>query len=87
VIRRRARWSGFPQLRPDDPDSAVSNVKARVMEVSRRRVFGGVHTKFGAVSFCWFAEVSGVEANVTDTGLPLAEGHRYSLLGPQVIRV
>lgn len=69
------------------PDPAVSEVKAQVMRVSRRKVFAGAHTKFGAVSFCRFADVSEFESIVTDTGLPLAEAHRYSLLGPQVIRV
>ncbi|MEC4017586.1 DeoR/GlpR family DNA-binding transcription regulator [Streptomyces sp. H27-D2] len=69
------------------PDPAVSDVKSQVMRVARRRVFAGVHTKFGAASFCRFAEVSDFEAIVTDTGLPLSEAHRYSLLGPQVIRV
>lgn len=69
------------------PDPAVSEVKAQVMRVSRRRVFTGVHTKFGAVSFCRFADVPDFEAIVTDTGLPVSEAHRYSLLGPQIIRV
>jgi DeoR family transcriptional regulator, fructose operon transcriptional repressor len=69
------------------PDPAVSEVKAQVMRVARRRVFAGVHTKFGASSFCRFAEVGDLEAIVTGTALPVAEAHRYSLLGPQVIRV
>jgi DeoR family transcriptional regulator, fructose operon transcriptional repressor len=69
------------------PDPAVSEIKAQVMRTARRRIFAGVHTKFGAVSFCRFAEVSEFEAIVTDTGLPPTEAHRYSLLGPQVIRV
>ncbi|NBM20981.1 DeoR/GlpR family DNA-binding transcription regulator [Streptomyces sp. GC420] len=69
------------------PDPAVSEIKAQVIRVSRRRVFSGVHTKFGAVSFCRFADVTQFEAIVTDTGLPTSEAHRYSLLGPQVIRV
>ncbi|WP_107474100.1 DeoR/GlpR family DNA-binding transcription regulator [Streptomyces sp. TP-A0874] len=69
------------------PDPAVSAVKSQAVRVSRRRVFAGVHTKFGAASFCRFAEVPDFEAIVTDTGLPLSEAHRYSLLGPQVIRV
>ncbi|MFI5689320.1 DeoR/GlpR family DNA-binding transcription regulator [Streptomyces sp. NPDC051636] len=69
------------------PDPAVSQVKAQVMRVSRRRVFVGVHTKFGAVSFCRFADVPDLEAIITDTRLPATEAHRYSLLGPQVIRV
>jgi DeoR/GlpR family transcriptional regulator of sugar metabolism len=50
-------------------------------------VFAGVHTKFGAVSFCRFAEVGALEAIVTSTLLPASEAHRYSLLGPQVVRV
>ena len=45
------------------------------------------HTKFGAVSFCRFADVTEFEAIVTDGGLPASEAHRYSLLGPEVIRV
>ncbi|MGW0994978.1 DeoR/GlpR family DNA-binding transcription regulator [Streptomyces sp. NPDC002520] len=69
------------------PDPAVSAVKAQAVRGARRRVFAGVHTKFGAVSFCRFAEVRDVEAIVTDAGLPSAEVQRYSLLGPQVIRV
>lgn len=68
------------------PDPAVSEVKAQAMRVARRKVFAGIHTKFGAVSFCRFAEVSEFDVIVTDTGLPAAEAHRYSLLGPQVIR-
>jgi DeoR/GlpR family transcriptional regulator of sugar metabolism len=57
------------------------------MRSARRRIFTGVHTKFGAVSFCRFAEVGDFEAVVTDAGLPSAEAQRYSLMGPQVIRV
>ncbi|MBJ7905780.1 DeoR/GlpR transcriptional regulator [Streptomyces sp. DSM 110735] len=69
------------------PDPAVSEVKAQAVRASRRTVFAGVHTKFGAVSFCRFADVGAVDAIVTSTQLPAAEAHRYSLLGPQVIRV
>jgi DeoR family transcriptional regulator, fructose operon transcriptional repressor len=69
------------------PDPAVADVKAEVVRVARRRVFCGIHTKFGISSFCRFAEVADLAAIVTDTGLPVAEAHRYSLLGPQVIRV
>lgn len=57
------------------------------MRSARRRVFAGVHTKFGAVSFCRFAAVGDFEAVVTDSQLPSAEAQRYSLLGPNVIRV
>ncbi|MBA0052192.1 DeoR/GlpR transcriptional regulator [Streptomyces sp. AJS327] len=69
------------------PDPAVSEVKAQAIRASRRRVFTGLHTKFGAVSFCRFAEVGDFEAVVTTTGLPASEAQRYSLRGPQVIRV
>ncbi|MCK8678391.1 MULTISPECIES: DeoR/GlpR family DNA-binding transcription regulator [Streptomyces] len=69
------------------PDPTVAEVKAQAIRSARRRVFAGVHTKFGAVSFCRFGDVPELEAIVTDTGLPLAEAHRYQLLGPQVLRV
>ncbi|WP_328767035.1 DeoR/GlpR family DNA-binding transcription regulator [Streptomyces sp. NBC_00286] len=68
------------------PDPAVSEVKAEVMRVAKRRVFSGVHTKFGAASFCRFANVTDFEAIVTDTGLHASEARRYALLGPQVIQ-
>ncbi|MFD7297197.1 DeoR/GlpR family DNA-binding transcription regulator [Streptomyces sp. NPDC059897] len=69
------------------PDPAVSEVKSQAIRASRRTVFAGVHTKFGAVSFCRFAPVGALEAIVTSTQLPASEAHRYSLMGPQVIRV
>ncbi|MFJ3230486.1 DeoR/GlpR family DNA-binding transcription regulator [Streptomyces sp. NPDC086787] len=69
------------------PDPAVGEVKAQAVRAARRTVLVGVHTKFGAVSFCRFAEIGALEAIVTSTQLPAAEAHRYALLGPQVIRV
>ncbi|MFD9907110.1 DeoR/GlpR family DNA-binding transcription regulator [Streptomyces sp. NPDC059063] len=69
------------------PDPAVSEVKAQALRASRRAVFTGVHTKFGASSFCRFAGVGDLEAIVTSTRLSASEAHRYALLGPQVIRV
>jgi DeoR family fructose operon transcriptional repressor len=69
------------------PDPVVADVKAKALQVSRRRVFMGDHSKFGASSFCRFAEVGDFEAIGTDTGLSSAEAHRYGLMGPQVIRV
>lgn len=69
------------------PDPAVSEVKTQAVRSARRRIFVGMHTKFGAVSFCRFAEVGDFESIVTTTGLPAPEAHRYSLQGPQVIRV
>jgi DeoR/GlpR family transcriptional regulator of sugar metabolism len=68
------------------PDPAVADVKAQAMRVARRKVFAGVHTKFGVSSFCRFADVADLEAIVTDRALPASEAHRYSLLGPIVIR-
>lgn len=69
------------------PDPAVGEVKAQAVRAARRRVFAGNHTKFGASSFCRFAQVTDFETIVTSTLLPAPEAHRYSLLGPQVIRV
>jgi DeoR family fructose operon transcriptional repressor len=69
------------------PDPAVADVKSQVVRVARRRVLAGVHTKFGVSSFCRFAEVADFDTIVTDSALPALEAHRYSLLGPQVIRV
>lgn len=69
------------------PDPAVADVKAHAVRAARRRIFAGVHTKFGVRTFCRFAEISDFESLVTDTGLPASEAHRYARLGPQVIRV
>jgi DeoR/GlpR family transcriptional regulator of sugar metabolism len=69
------------------PDPAVAAVKAQAIGAARRVVFAGVHTKFGGHSFCRFAEVADVDTIVTDTALPASEAHRYSLLGPVVLRV
>ena len=55
--------------------------------LAQTRASLGFHTKFGADSFCRFAEIADFETIVTDTGLPAAEAHRYALLGPQVLRV
>lgn len=68
------------------PDPAVAAVKSQVVVRARRRVFVGVHTKFGVTSFCRFADVGDFEALVTDTGLTTSEAHRYAVLGPHVVR-
>jgi DeoR family fructose operon transcriptional repressor len=68
------------------PDPAVAAVKAQVVASARRRIFVGVHTKFGVSSFCRFADVPDFEALVTDTGVSSADAHRYSVLGPHVVR-
>jgi DeoR/GlpR family transcriptional regulator of sugar metabolism len=69
------------------PDPAVSAVKHKVVQVSRRCVLIAVHTKFGVNSFCRFAEVADFETLVTDVGLSTHDAHRYTALGPSVIRV
>jgi len=69
------------------PDPAVAAVKRTAAHSARRRLFVGVHTKFGVTSFCRFADVSEFEALITDTALPAHDAHRYSVLGPQVLRV
>ncbi|GAB3595731.1 DeoR/GlpR family DNA-binding transcription regulator [Angustibacter peucedani] len=69
------------------PDPVVAAVKGQVMSGARRKVFVGIHTKFGVSSFCRFAGVPDFEVVVTDTGLPASEAHRYSALGPHVLRV
>jgi DeoR/GlpR family transcriptional regulator of sugar metabolism len=68
------------------PDPAVAAVKAQVVASARRRIFVGVHTKFGVSSFCRFADIPDFEALVTDTGVSAPDAHRYSVLGPHVVR-
>ncbi|WP_431047923.1 DeoR/GlpR family DNA-binding transcription regulator [Streptomyces sp. P1-3] len=68
------------------PDPVVADVKAQALRSSRRRILVGIHTKFGAKSFCRFGEIGDFDTIVTDTGLSAAEAGRYSLLGPDVIR-
>lgn len=68
------------------PDPAVSEVKQQAVRVSRRRVFVGIHTKFGVATFCRFAGIPDLDTIVTSARLGAAEAHRYSLQGPQVIR-
>ena len=69
------------------PDPAVCAVKSKAVQVSRRRFFTGVSTKFGVTSFCKFADVAKFEALITDTGLSSHEAARYRALGPHLIRV
>jgi DeoR family fructose operon transcriptional repressor len=68
------------------PDPVVGAVKTMAMRAARRRIFVGVHTKFGMATFNKFADISDFEALVTDSGLSTSEAHRYTLLGPRVIR-
>lgn len=69
------------------PDPAVGAVKAQAMAAARRKVFVGVHTKFGVATFFKFAEVADFEVIITDSALSPTEAHRYGLLGPRVCRV
>jgi len=68
------------------PDPAVAAVKAQVVASARRRIFVGVHTKFDVASFCRFADIPDFETLVTDTGISAVDAHRYSVLGPHVVR-
>ncbi|MET0190396.1 MAG: DeoR/GlpR family DNA-binding transcription regulator [Pseudonocardia sediminis] len=69
------------------PDPAVAAVKACAVASAKRRIFIGTYAKFGISSFHRFAAVPDFEVLVTDTGLPAAESHRYTALGPSVVRV
>lgn len=68
------------------PDPEVSALKSRALSRARRRVFVGVHSKFGVDSFARFADVSDFQVLVTDRGLRAVEAARYSALGPEVVR-
>ncbi len=68
------------------PDPAVAAVKTQVVASARRRIFVGVHSKFGVSSFCRFADIPDFESLITDTGVSAADAHRYSVLGPHVVR-
>jgi DeoR/GlpR family transcriptional regulator of sugar metabolism len=69
------------------PDPAVQALKQRVVQVSQRRLFVGISTKFGVKSFCRFADIADFEKLITDSGLTGYDARRYSELGPEVIRV
>ena len=69
------------------PDPAVAAIKAAAVQVSRRRIFVGDHSKFGVTSFARFANVGDIEVFVTSERLPLAHARRYMQYGPQVVRV
>lgn len=68
------------------PDPAVAAVKHTAVKVARRRILVAAHSKFGANSFCRFAEVSDFEAIITGSELSTAEARGYEALGPSVIR-
>ena len=64
----------------------MAAVKHTAVTVARRRVLVAAHSKFGANSFCRFAEVPDFETIVTGSELSAAEAARYEALGPSVIR-
>ncbi len=69
------------------PDPAVAAVKQTAVRVARRCVLVAAHSKFGATSFCRFAEVGDLETIVTGTELAVGEARRYEALGPTVVRM
>lgn len=69
------------------PDPAVAAIKAAAVQVSRRRIFVGDHSKFGVTSFARFANIGDIEVFVTSERLPLAHARRFMQYGPQVVRV
>lgn len=69
------------------PDPVVAAVKRAAVAASRRRIFAGIHTKFGVRSFAHFAHISDLELMVTDTGLSAGQAQRLTAHGPRVIRV
>ncbi|MEI7058523.1 DeoR/GlpR family DNA-binding transcription regulator [Nocardioides sp. CCNWLW239] len=67
-------------------DPSVAAVKRAAIERSRRRIFFGAHTKFGASSLCRFAGVRDFELLITGTELSASEARRFAALGPRVVR-
>lgn len=68
------------------PDPAVAAVKQTAVKVARRRILVAAHSKFGADSFCRFAEVADFETIVTGSELSVTDAERYEALGPAVVR-
>ena len=68
------------------PDPAVAAVKSAVVERSRRRVFVGLHTKFGALQLLPVRRDLGLRGPGHRLRAEPAEARRYSVLGPQVVR-
>ena len=69
------------------PDPAVAAVKEAALSAARRRVFVGVHTKFGVSAFARFGRVENLDHIVTDTYLASSVMQRYAERGPAVTRV
>ena len=60
--------------------------RAPSSSASRRRVFVGLHTKFGASSFCRFAEISRLRGPGHRLRAGPTEATATRVLGPQVVR-
>ena len=58
---------------------AIDPRSDRISQTRRRSLM----RKFCVASFNRFAAISDLEAIITDSGLPAAEGHRYAALGPK----
>ncbi|WP_246088164.1 DeoR/GlpR family DNA-binding transcription regulator [Nocardioides albertanoniae] len=67
-------------------DPSVAAVKRTAIQRSRRRIFFGAHTKFGASSLCRFADVRDFELLITGTELSATDARRFGALGPKVVR-
>lgn len=68
------------------PDSAVAAVKIAAVRASRRRVFIGDSTKFGADSFAKFADLTDFERIVTDGALPVDYAAQLHARGVELTR-
>jgi DeoR family fructose operon transcriptional repressor len=68
------------------PDSAVAAVKMAAIRCSRRRIFVGDSTKFGADSFVRFAQVTDFERIVTDSALPIDYAAELHARGVELTR-
>jgi DeoR family fructose operon transcriptional repressor len=68
------------------PDSAVAAVKIAAVRASRRRIFIGDSTKFGADSFAKFADLTDFERIVTDGGLPVDYAAQLHARGVEITR-
>lgn len=68
------------------PVPLLVHTKQVALQQARRKIFVGVHTKFGVDSFARFADVADFDVLITDRGLPAGEARRYADMGPRVVR-
>lgn len=69
------------------PDRMVAPGKAKAVDVSRHKIYLGIHTNFGMSSFCRSADVPDFESLITDAALSAFEAQGYTAVVPQVLRV